>query len=499
MPVVTYIRTKAEGGQGAADGRLPLIVDLDGTLIRNDLTHDLLLLCARWHPHLLFLAVWKLLVSRADGKRWLTEKIGHLIEPEHLPYCPLTLDTIRKHREAGGHVELVSGSDDELVGRVADHLGLFHDRRGSLPPVNLVSGRKAAYVSERHGNDFLYAGNSGQDIAVWKASVGGYGLGAPGKAYRLKSRDGKTIPVNKLRDKSSQLVALLKEMRLHQWAKNLLIFLVPGLVISQLTGQHLINVIAGFFCLSVLASGTYILNDLSDIPDDRAHATKSKRPLAAGLLSIPVAIMAVPVLILSGLGGAWLLDPQFFLVCATYTALTLLYSFRLKRIAIIDVLVLASLFSLRVISGAVLAEAPPSDWLMTFVGFFFLSLALSKRYVEVARMAQAGKVRGRGYHSTDIPVLLMFGVGCSVAAIIAFITYGLLAGHRVIENHGILLCVAAIMTGWLMRLWLVAVRGELHDDPVLFAVKDRTSLLTILLMGGLVVFETSRPIWSNLF
>lgn len=499
MTIVSIVRPGTDNAQNASDGQMPLIVDLDGTLILNDLTHDLLLLCARWHPHLLFLAVWKLLISRSAGKRWLTEKVGHMIEPEHLPYCQTMVDKIRQHQAAGGRVELVSGTDDELVSRVADYLGLFHDQRGSTPSTNLVSRHKADFINQRHGSAFLYAGNSSQDIAVWKVSNGGYGLGAPSRAYQLKTPDGEPIRVNKLRDKPSSLRNLLRAMRLHQWAKNLLILLVPGLVLPQLTSQHWIHIAAGFVCLSVLASGTYILNDLSDIPDDRAHATKRKRPLAAGQLSIPAAVVAVPILILGGLAGAWFIDPDFFLVCLSYTALTLLYSFRLKRIAIVDVLVLAGLFSLRVVAGAVLADAPPSEWLMTFVGFFFLSLALSKRYVEVARMAQTGKVRGRGYQSADIPVLLMFGTGCAVAAVISFLTYGLLAGHRVIENHGILLCVAGIMTGWLMRLWLVAVRGELHDDPVLFAVKDRTSLITILLMGGLVVFETSRPLWPSLF
>ncbi|MEO0466515.1 MAG: UbiA family prenyltransferase [Pseudomonadota bacterium] len=478
---------------------LPLVFDLDGTLIRNDLTHELLVLCMRWYPHLFLLAIFQLIRSRSGGKRWLVERVGDHIHAEHLPYSATALDLIEAHRKTGGDVELVSGSDHELVERIASHLGVFSHAKGSTPPTNLVSSRKADHVAERHPDGFQYAGNSNQDITVWRESKGGYGFNAPSRAFRLKRADDTPIELVRIVEGSGPWRALLKAMRPHQWMKNLLIFMVPCLVISQLGWINGIEVIAGFLCLSLLASGTYIINDLFDIPDDRKHPSKQKRPLASGSLSVPLAGVAALSLVLGSLIGAFFLDITFGFVAASYTVITLAYSFRLKRIVVVDVMVLSCLFGVRVVAGAILVNAPPSIWLLTFIGMFFLSLALTKRYVEVVKMAQKGLVSGRGYRSDDAPVLLAFGVACAVGSVIAFLTYGLLADVRVIENSGIVLSLAGVLIAWLMRLWLLTARGEMNDDPVLFAVKDRTSLLTLMLLTSLVLFETSRPVWQSLF
>lgn len=288
-----------------------LIFDLDGTLIANDLTHELLFLCLRWHPLLLPLALFKLVMSRAAGKRWLVEKVGHHILPEHLPYSPTAIALIESHLEVGGTVELVSGSDHVLVDRIGAHLGYFEHVQGSEPPRNLVAEQKAAHITERHGDAFRYAGNSNQDVPVWKVSSGGFGFNAPARAFKLKRDDKSPIEIVKIQEGDGQLRSLIRAMRPHQWAKNLLIFMVPALVISQLVPADWLKILAGFFCLSFLASGTYLINDLFDVADDRAHATKKKRPIAAGVLSVPLASFASVVLIVGSLACAFLVNLTF--------------------------------------------------------------------------------------------------------------------------------------------------------------------------------------------
>tara|TARA_R110001599_G_scaffold64115_2_gene180097 strand:- start:444 stop:1886 length:1443 start_codon:yes stop_codon:yes gene_type:complete len=477
----------------------PLIIDLDGTLIRNDLTHELVVLCARWKPWLLPLALFKLLTDRPAGKRWLVGLVGDRIDPAHLPYDPLVLDLIAQGRKDGRLIELVSGSDHLLVERVGQHLTVFDFVQGSDPARNLVSANKALFLVDRHPNGYLYAGNSSQDLNVWKTSKGGFGLSAPASAYQLRDASDAPVDIAEIRKRPSLVKPLLKTLRLHQWAKNILIFVVPGLLVAQLDWADWIRLVQGFVCFGLMASGTYILNDLFDIPDDRAHPTKSTRPLASGTLSVPVAIMATVGLIGGGLVWAFLLSEPFLVVLLMYAITTVFYSFRLKRLPLIDVFILASLFCLRVIAGAEMISAPPSSWLMTFIGLIFLSLALAKRYVEVSKSTKDGKIAGRGYVAQDAPLLLAFGAASSFSAIMALAVYGLLEENRVIQNSGVLITIAAILAAWSMRIWMMAVREELDDDPVLFAVKDHVSLICLVAVGCLILFEASRPLWSAQF
>lgn len=482
-----------------ADANPPLVVDLDGTLITCDTTHELLVLCARWKPNLLPAAVYGLATDRAAAKRWLSELFGEHINPAHLPYDETALDLIREHRAKGGTVWLVSGSDHLIVQRIAEHLGLFDHAQGSEPGRNLTAANKASYLTEEFPTGFTYAGNSRQDFSVWKESAGGFGFRAPSDAYALTGKHGGPVEIKPMAMRTRSAKPLLKAMRLHQWAKNILVFVVPGLMLSELGGYELIKLVAAFVCFGLMASGTYILNDLFDIPDDRKHPTKSKRQLAAGLLSVPTAILAMLVMVLGSLGAAILLDTAFGLVLLIYAVTTVAYSFRLKKLPIVDVLVLAGLFSLRVWGGAVIVSAPPTAWLMMFIGLVFLSLALAKRYVEVQKTDTGKAVPGRGYRSGDEAMLLAFGAGTANAAVLSLAVYGLLAPQRLIDNPEIMMVVAVIVGAWFMRIWLVAVRGELNEDPVLYAVKDRLSLICLALVGVLIASESLKPYWSQWF
>lgn len=476
-----------------------LIADLDGTLIRSDTTHELLVLCFRWAPLLVPVAIVRLLMDKARAKHWLAQKFGHHIDPAYLPYDADALRMLEEHRAQGGEAWLVSGSDQAIVSAIAGHLGLFARAEGSRPGLNLTSSRKAAFLAKELPAGFSYMGNSSQDLQVWQVASSGFGFRAPTAAYRLTSSAGGQARVTNVVARSSLLTPLRKAMRLHQWAKNILVFVVPGLMLAHLTQAELLRTFGAFICFGLMASGTYILNDLFDIPDDRRHPTKKLRQIADGRLSVPVAALAAGVLVLGSLVAAIFLDLAFAAVLAIYAAVTIAYSFRLKRLPVLDVFILAGLFSLRVWGGAEIVAAPPSAWLMTFIGLVFLSLALAKRYVEIRKLAAGGKTSGRGYRAEDAPMILAFGAATANASVLSLAIYGLLAPNRLIDNPQIMMIVASIVAAWFMRIWLVAVRGELNDDPVLFAVKDRISLGCLVVVAGFLGAESLRPIWSTWF
>jgi 4-hydroxybenzoate polyprenyltransferase len=438
-------------------------------------------------------------VDRARAKRWLTERFGHHVDPAHLPYEEAAVALIETHRSRGGRAWLVSGSDEALVSRIAAHLGMFEFSKGSTPGENLTSSRKAGFLKRALPEGFAYAGNSRQDLAVWKVAAAGYGFRAPQASYRIKNKSSGAATVEKVLARQSQLGAVRKAMRLHQWAKNILVFVVPGLVLSDLTGLDLIRLFAGFFFFGLMASGTYILNDLFDIPDDRRHATKRFRQIADGRLNVPLALAAMIMMVVLSLSGSFLLDPAFGAVVSLYACLTVAYSFFLKRLPIIDVFVLAGLFTLRVWGGGELVAHPPTAWFAMFIGLVFLSLALAKRYIEIAKSGAGKKISGRGYQAEDGPVVLAFGAATASAAILALAVYGLLAPNRLIDNPSVMMTVACVVGAWFMRIWLVAGRGELNDDPVLFAVKDKVSLACLVLVAAFLAAESTRPIWSQWF
>ena len=478
---------------------LPLIVDLDGTLIRADLTHELLVLSVRWAPHLALYVIYLLLVDKARAKRWLTERFGHHVDPAHLPYEEAAVSLIEAHAARGGRAWLVSGSDEALVSRIAAHLGLFEFSKGSTPGENLTSSRKAGFLQRELPGGFSYAGNSHQDLAVWNVASAGYGFRAPPASYHIRNGASGSARVEEVVARKSPLGALRKAMRLHQWAKNILVFVVPGLVLSDLTGLDLLRLVAGFIFFGLMASGTYILNDLFDIPDDRRHATKRFRQIADGRLDVPFAVAAMAVMVVTSLIGSFLLDPAFGAVVALYACVTVAYSFFLKRLPIIDVFVLAGLFTVRVWGGGELVGHPPPAWFAMFIGLVFLSLALAKRYVEIGKSSAGRKISGRGYQAEDGPVVLAFGAATASASILALAVYGLLAPNRLIDNPPVMMAVAGIVGAWFMRIWLVAGRGELNDDPVMFAVRDKVSLACLLIVGLILAGESARPIWSQWF
>lgn len=280
----------------------------------------------------------------------------------------------------------------------------------------------------------------------------------------------------------------LRALRAHQWAKNILVFAplaLSGAYALQI--EPILNVLGLFVCLSALASGTYLINDLSDLKADRKHRTKKHRPLASGAITVRAAVVAAAVLIAGGLIGAWLIAPGAALGLLTYLALTLSYSLRFKRIPLLDVTVLGGLYTLRLLIGAAGAGTVASVWLLTFAMFFFVSLSLAKRHSEIVAAQEAGQktLPGRGYLVDDGPVTLVLGVSSAVASVLIVVLY--LTDEAfpsgVYNTPSFLWAAPLLLHLWVARIWLLAHRGQMDDDPVAFAVRDKTSLVVAGLLG----------------
>lgn len=474
-----------------------LVLDLDGTLIRNDLTFDLLVMCARWKPLIFLVVLFKSLVSRADAKHLLAVHFLDKIDPDAQPYEPGVLSLANRFKRDGHHVELVSGSDEQLVKVFAEHNDIaFH--KGSTVGVNLTAARKAKFLSERHGNNYIYVGNSKSDFPVWRAGQGGYAVNAPAQAYRLKRPDHSAVKVKELVAPRSQLASLMQSLRAHQWAKNLLLLIVPAIQFVNLNLNDWILLFWAVLDFSVLASATYLINDLLDLQDDRQHRLKRHRPLASGHLRVPVAATFIAAMIPISLLGAFLINPMFGWVALSYLVLTLLYSLVLKRLAVFDVFTLAGLFSIRVIAGAYIVGFPPSGWLLTFVGCFFLSLAIAKRFIELISLDGKNAVSGRGYVAGDEGPLLAAGCAIGILAVLAMLIYGLSAPVTVFNSETVVLVGSGLLLAWVFRFWLLAARRKISEDPVLFAIRDRTSLSLLFVISSIFAFDLTSPIWLNL-
>lgn len=343
---------------------------------------------------------------------------------------------------------------------------------------------------EKYEDGFHYIGNSKQDFPVWEIAKTGAAVNPPSSVNNIKTVDGAGVTI--LEQESLSLKTVLKCIRVHQWAKNGLIALVPLLTFASLTFPLIVNVILGFFAMSFLASATYIFNDLLDILDDRQHSSKRHRPLAAGKLSVPAGLLIMALLTLGSLACLFFLPLLFANVLLIYFVLTVSYSFFFKRIAVIDVIMLAGLFTIRVIAGATLVDQPISPWLINFIASFFLSLALVKRYTEVRKKSGNEILLGRGYEKNDEPLLLSLGIMGTGLALLSLLLYTVLAESPVIHSQPSRFLLLTVLTYWLMRIWFLAHRKQLNDDPVLFAVRDKVSLgLGAVIMVAAIIEQLS--------
>lgn len=456
----------------------PLVVDLDGTLIRTDLLVESASQFLIQYPFQFL----KPLLWLMQGKVVLKTELAQCVQLDAaaLPYNADVLDWLRVEKRSGRRIVLATASHRVLAEQVAQHLQLFDEVLASEGETNLKSNAKAQALIERFGEGgFDYVGNDWPDVQVWAKAHTAHVVDA---STSLLSRARAQGNVGRVFSRSmpSKLVAMFKAMRLHQWMKNLLVF-VPLMAAHQYADvQRDVLALMAFVIFSLTASSVYLLNDLVDVQDDRHHARKRSRPFASGALSLIVGWVAWPALLLVAVVLSALLMPVLFSVSlGVYFVLTVAYSLQLKQLAVVDVLTLAALYTLRIIAGAAAIDVAMSFWLLLFSMFIFLSLALIKRYSELKVARDAGKtgaLRGRGYEPDDLELVSSLGGSSGFIAVLVLALYiqDGQAAHLYATPQLIWLA-CPVMLFWISRAWLIAHRGRMHDDPIVFALKDKVS------------------------
>jgi len=454
----------------------PLYVDLDGTLIATDSLHESLLQLVRASPaSLLALPVW-LLRGKAALKKEVAQRTA--IDVQTLPYRPEVLELVRSARAAGRRTVLATASDGRLARAVASHLGLFDAVLASDGENNLRgAGKRAAIEADAGGHGFSYAGNDHMDLAVWREAEAAVVVSRSEALARRVA--GLTAVEARIVPPRTSLRRYLYGARLHQWLKNVLVFLPLMPVLHELTQPIVLHAALAFLAFGLMASGIYVLNDLLDLESDRQHHRKRLRPFAAGEITAREGLVMAGLLCAASLALSLALLPSAFVkVLLLYMALTSAYSLHLKRRAVVDVFALAGLYTIRVAAGTAATGLPLSFWILSFSMFIFLSLALAKRYVELSGPPSEAKrmKRDRGYHPGDAPFVLCTGVAAGQMSVLLLGLY--LHDKEVLARYGhpeYLWILIPLFLFWTMRVWLKAIRGALHDDPVVFAARDWVS------------------------
>jgi 4-hydroxybenzoate polyprenyltransferase/phosphoserine phosphatase len=466
----------SSGGRAGAREPLPLCVDLDGTLLATDSLHELAFALARQRPlDLLRIPGW-LAGGRASLKARLAERA--ILDASRLPYREEVLEALRAARAEGRACVLVTAADRRVAEAVAAHLGLFDEVLASDGAANLKGAAKADRLGQRFGRGgFEYLGDAAADLPVWEAAGAASLVAASGA---LERRVAARVPVSRSLgarpSPGARARAWLRALRVHQWVKNGLV-LLPLLASHRVTEAALWELAAlAFVSFSLAVSAVYVGNDLLDLAADRAHPNKRRRPFASGALPISAGVVALPLLLgLAVALAALALPPAFLWALAAYVLANGVYSLWLKRVAIADVILLASFYTLRVVAGGIAISVMPSPWLLGFCLFFFLNLAFLKRYVDVGRAVAelAGRAPGRDYGAGDLPLLASMGLAAGYMALVVLALYIQSEDVRLLYRNPERLWLAAPLAAyWTSRMWLLAHRGQMDDDPVLFAVRD---------------------------
>ncbi len=471
----------------SGDVGLPLAVDLDGTLVATDTLWESTLALLRERPlRALALPLWVL-----GGRARFKSELAARARPDAaaLPYRQEVLAYLREAREEGRPVILATASHQEIARSVADHLGLFHAVMASEGGVNLKGPRKADALAAAFGEQgFEYIGDAAADRPVFARAAAASWVG---RDEREAERATEGAPLARtFRVPRAGPRTWLRALRVHQWVKNVLIF-VPLLASHRFTEVPFWGLaLLAFLCLSLCASTVYVFNDLMDLNADRLHPTKCRRPFAAGRLSIPQGLAAVPLLLGAGLGLSLAFLPPVFTGClVAYLILNGIYTFGLKKVAIADVIFLACLYSLRVLAGGLALDIPVSPWLIGFSLFFFLNLAFLKRYADLRLVEnEAGSSSpGRDYAVADAPLLLSLGPAAGYMGAVVLALY--VQSDKVATLYSrpeVLWALIPLVAYWISRVWLLAHRGQMDDDPVLFATRDPLSYAVLALGVGIL-------------
>ena len=460
-------------------------MDLDGTLIRSDMLWESVARLVRQSPLAALAIPFWWLKGRAHLKQQLAARVQ--VDAASLPYNEEFLDWLKEQKRNGRKLILATASDIAMAQPVADHVGLFDEVMASDGKTNLRHAAKLRALTEKFGErGFDYAGNSPVDLGVWagtREAIVVHGTDRLAQRAARRTKVGKVFP-----NKPSGFAALAKSLRPHQWIKNLIVFL-PVIASHRLTFWPLLSAFGAFAAFCLCASGVYLLNDLLDLDADRRHPNKCRRPLAAGQLPISVALVAAPVLLLFSGIVAWQVTSGLMWLLAVYFIVTTAYSSYFKRVALLDVFILAGLYTSRLIAGHLATGIVYSAWLLMFSMFIFLSLALMKRFQELhsVRAQNGHEVKGRGYTAGDLELVTTLGLVSGFLAVLVLALY--VNSEQVVKLYAhptLLLLVCPLLLYWISRVWFLAHRGQMHDDPVAFAFKDWVSYfigaLTLVVM-----------------
>lgn len=478
-----------------------LCVDLDGTLVKSDTLVDSTLALARSRPAMLFHIPGWLLQGKAALKRHITSAVS--LDVTHLPYNRELLQFLEQQHAEGRSLYLATAADSALARRIADHLGLFEGVLASDGALNLAGSNKLAAFRQTFGDNFCYIGNAVADLPLLENCQQPM-VANPTRGLQSALRKANINPVRTFTEKVSPLKAWFKAIRIHQWAKNILLFL-PMLLGHALKPGLILASLLAFLSFGFCASATYIVNDLLDLEVDRQHPRKRRRPFASGDLSALAGVGVVFAFLAASLAIAIALPQvlarvspelalrrpyQFLVWLGIYAVTTLAYSLRLKRAVLVDVIVLSGLYTIRILAGSAATGVEASTWLGSFSIFFFLSLAFVKRFAELENLRERGGeiAKGRGYHITDLEQLRSFGSASGYVSVAVLTLYISNLGAAQLYTHTKRLwLLIPVLLLWISRLWFKASRGELDEDPVVYAITDSRSLMLGLLVVAIVL------------
>ncbi len=468
-----------------------LLVDLDGTLIYSDSLFELFFAALKNNPLLLFLFPIYVLNSISYAKSVLAYKYSHLLPQQ--PVSSEIVNYIKMRKAKGDKVYLLTAANIILAKKIVKKLNLFDAIYASTKLNNLKGDKKAKFIEQRFGIGKVdYIGNSISDIPVWKVSdkvlVANTSTSLERKLNRLFPRCVEFLT----HSEKNKLKSFFKLIRIHQWVKNVLIFLPLILSHSYRDTDKVVLSILAFFAFSFSASSTYILNDIMDLDNDRHHSKKRYRPIASGKISIITSVFFMIVLWLSAIYLALNISFNSFLMLLIYTFIVLIYSYKIKKIVIVDIITLAFLYMYRIYFGGISTSIEISSWLASCSVFFFLSLASIKRYVEILKLDTNYSVKGRNYCVQDSYILANVGISSGVASVITFLLYISQASVNFYKYPSILMLEAFVILYFIIKIWIMASRGEVHYDPIVYSIKTKENYILGFL--GIVILFFSKPL-----
>lgn len=485
MMIPEQLNTLQQAKSGGVS--VPLAVDLDGTLIKTDSLLESLILLFKSNPFFFLLTGIWLARGRAHLKSQVARRVT--LDISSLPYNLDVLHFLRDQHHDNRILILATGADEHIAQQIADYLHIFDRVMASNGKTNLTGVRKKERLAAEFGvRGFDYLGNDRKDLVVWQAARQTMAVGSKSFLDRMRSRLSNVERVFEM--KTVGMAEWIRALRLYQWLKNILVF-VPLLAAHWFHETNLM-LAAGvaFLSFGLCASSVYIVNDLLDLSEDRRHPRKRFRPFASGALPLAAGLWTAPILLVFSIVIGLALPSSFLLMLAIYYATTMIYSLRLKQIVILDVIILAGLFTVRMMAGSAAVDIWPSSWLLAHSMFLFISLALVKRYAELVtmRIAHGKTAKARCYVASDSELLAAMGVASAFVSALVLVLY-ITSGSAQLSygRHNVIWLMCPVLLYWLCYIWLVAHRGGMHDDPLIFALKDRVSLV---ILGSMVVIMT---------